>query len=80
MQTHVFLGMYVRGWYMAGKKGRTRVKMPSSIPKTAALKTSAVMNVDVDALVAFDALVEDLRRGQHAHTAACGRGTHMRGR
>ncbi|OJT02988.1 hypothetical protein TRAPUB_6467 [Trametes pubescens] len=53
--------MYVRGWYIAGKKGRTRVKMPSSIPKTAALKTSAVMNVDVDALVAFDALVEDLK-------------------
>ena len=37
---------------MAGKKGRTRVKIPSSIPKTAALKTRAVTKVAVDALVA----------------------------
>ena len=36
------------------------MKIPSSMPKTAALKKSAVTNVDVDALAALDKS-EDLR-------------------
>ena len=36
------------------------MKMPSSIPKTAALKTSAVTKVAVDAVVAWERLFEDL--------------------
>lgn len=54
--------MYVRGAYIEGKKGRTRVKMASSIAKTAPLKTNAVTNVDVEADVAFVAFVVDLHK------------------
>ena len=47
------VGAYVRGWYIAGKYGRTTVKATISAPKTAALKTRAVTKVLVDALAAL---------------------------
>ena len=45
------------------------MKIPSSMPKTAALKTSAVTKVDVDALAALDKS-EDL--WTRALTVRCG--------
>lgn len=56
--THFSGGTYVRGWYIAGKYGRTSVNTASSPPKTMALKTSAVAKVLVDALAAL--LISDV--------------------
>lgn len=52
--------MYVLGSYIALNRVLRRVKTPSSAPKTMALNTRAVVNVDVDAEVASEMSELDL--------------------